>query len=67
MYPHEFYFHFFANRILSFNGEVSPDDLLAQNPCVLFKGGDFNFDYGPYDVQLLEKGRLESIYILRKF
>ncbi len=65
LYPQEFYFHIWGNRILGFNGRVWSNDLLIQDRCVLFQGdGKFDFSDGPYSVQLLEKGRFESIHIL---
>jgi len=65
LYPDKFYYNIWGNRILNFNDRVWSNDLLAQGPYVLFRGdGNFNFSDGPYKVELLEKGRFESIHIL---
>ena len=67
LYPNEFFLHIWGNKIMSFNDRVWSNDLLAQNSCVLFRGnGDYDFSNSPYDVQLLEKGRLESIHLLTR-
>jgi hypothetical protein len=65
LYPNKFYFNVWGNSILDFNGKVWSNDLLAQNSCVLFQGdGNVDFSRGPYEVQLLEKGRFESLHAL---
>jgi len=65
LYPDKYYYHLWGYRILSFNDRVWANDLLDQDQCVLFRGdGGFDFSKGPYDLQLLEKGRYESVYRL---
>jgi hypothetical protein len=65
LYPDRVFLHIWGNRLLNFQGKVWANDLLAQNPCVVFRGdGQFDFDPGPYQVRLLEKGRFESLHLL---
>lgn len=63
LYPDKYYLQIWGKRILNFNDRVWANDLLAQNSCVLFRGeSGFDFSKGPYDVQLVNKGRFESIH-----
>ena len=65
LYPHAFYFHIWGERILNFKDRVWSNDLLAQNPCVLFRGdGRWDFSHSPYQLRLVDKGRFESVYLL---
>ncbi|MBF0571749.1 MAG: hypothetical protein HQL12_07725 [Candidatus Omnitrophica bacterium] len=65
LYPNKFFFNIWGKRIMSFSDRVWSNDLLLQNSRVLFRGdGNFDFSHSPFKVQLLEKGRFESIHLL---
>lgn len=61
-----------TNRIVSFGGRILSNDLLSSSSGVIFQGDqssgdlgtDSRMDSSPFKVRLLERGRLESVYLL---
>lgn len=65
LYPDSYIFHRWNIRMRNFKGRVISNDVLARYPGVLLEGdGDYDFSPTPYTVRLLEKGRLESVFLL---
>ena len=68
--PNSYFLNFgWNNYLMSFKDRVFSDNLLDQSSGIIFQG-DYSYDLenslkgSPFTVRLLEKGRLESIYLL---
>ncbi len=64
LYPNKFYFNVWGHDIKNFSSRIFANDILSQSPCVLFIGSSYNFSQSPHTVRLLEKGPVESVYLL---
>ena len=64
LYPQSLYLNRWSGEIINFKERVLSDDLLTQNPGVIFLGNAFDFSTTPFNVRLLEKSQFESAYLL---
>jgi hypothetical protein len=69
LFPDRFFFMWGSNRVNNFKDRVFLNDLLERFSGVIFQGDDSYGDIldvkgAPFTVRLLEKGRMESAYLL---
>jgi len=66
LYPDSYIFNRWTIRMRDFRGRVFSNDVMSQHAGVILQGdGDYDFGPSPYTVELLEKGRFESVFLLK--